>query len=200
MKKLILTLLMAVAMITVNSQSCIPPECSKSFTLFHSYSTSQINGFNSNGFNSGTMCFEGDGSIATLPNTFNISNINVFIFNSSEVRYDVKQTVNMQNKTKMYINGGANVTLDKLSMNGGDTIFVSGNLIVKNVTNVNNSVSGNRATIVLNGGNIVIGNRQYLPGENYQSTGNVSNQISIVNGCMIVTPVRFGTIKVKIKN
>lgn len=179
MKKILFMALMSILLVYAAKAQCeTGPECQKSFTLSHSYSNVQVTGFNS--FAEGVVCFEGDGSIATIPNTFNVAKITTFRFLASDVRYDVKQTIA---KANIYVEGGANVTLSKLFMSGGDTIVVAGSLEIKNFTRI----SGNPIIIMIEDAQLFI-NGQAL-------TGNTLAGATIIYGCPQALPVRFGKIK-----
>jgi len=200
MKKFLIFALAIVMAVSTQAQTCIPPTCGVSFVLSHSYSNTYINNFNNNA--RGVVCFDGQGSVNVITQSMQVANITTFIFNPNGARYQVNQTVNLQNKAKIYVKDGANVTLTSLSMNGGDTIFVAGDVDINNVTNVNNSTTGNRAVIVVQGGGTVrIEGEQYVVGETFINvvTPSATNQIDIIRGCDIVTPVRFGNIEFKPK-
>lgn len=197
MKKLIVVAALLMVALVSNSQSCDPPECSQSFDLGSSYSTNYINNFNNTA--QGVVCFNGTSSINRIPTTFNVNNIQTFVFNPSDSRYDVQQTINMNGNKKIYVLPESNVTIAALSMNGGDTIFVGGILNIQSVQNVNNSIPTKQAVILLQGtGSVRINGQLYSAGSFYQAAGNTTNRIHILQGCLIGLPVKFGEIKVKL--
>lgn len=183
----------------INAQSCNPPECGYSAILTSNPGQNYVNNFN-NASGKDITCFTGNSSVNRITANMDIHSIKTMIFKANAARYECITPVNMQGNNKIYIEEGVDLTISHLSMNGGDTIFVAGNLHINSVQNVNNSVSTNRAVIIIKpGGFVDISGSSYTIGSIFQSGGSTTNQIHILQGCVSGTlPVKFIKVSVKL--
>lgn len=197
MKKIILSTLLLLGSIVTFSQSCLPPSCSFVVKLNQNGYTGNVNDYNNASKN--TACFEAVGSIGRITTNMSFNGISNWIFKPADPRYEVVPPINMQGVHKVYVQSGSDVTLSLLSMNGGDTVFVAGSLHITTVGNVNNSIPTKRAVIVISaGGSVDINGVPQSTGTVYQSGGNASNQIDLIQGCNLTTlPVKFESFTAK---
>lgn len=138
MEKLLLILLPFFS----QAQTCPPYQCVGHQVV--------VNGTLNNTSYNGNVCFSGSG---TIGNSINVNNWNILTFAGDLDNY---QVINFSNGAKkIYIGLGKNVYLPRVSFDGQDTIFNSGNLIIGNWTS-NNSftnaiVSSAGATLKIDG-------------------------------------------------
>ncbi len=201
MKHFLLPLVAFAITVNTSGQSCLTPNCDREVQLGQTGAIPDVTTFNNyNGIKT-TTCFtqSNSGSVLVITENMNLNGIKNYVFKPAIVRYDVRQTINLQGSDKIYVSMGANVTLKNLSLNGGDTIFVTGSLEILSVQSVNNSIPGKRAVIIIQAGGFLLFNGvQYMPGRIFQGPGNnVGNQIDIVAGCNNILPVKFQSVNIK---
>lgn len=200
MKKLLTILVIVLVSTTTNAQNCNKPDCTYSTVLTYNPDQGYINSFN-NATSKDVTCFDGNSSLNRITTAMSLNGIQVMIFNSNDARYECLAPINMQNKGKIYVEAGADLTINQLSMNGKDTIFLKGKLNILSVQHINNSTANNKAVIMMSpGSELQINGIFYSPGSTYQGGGNTSNQIYILSGCIIggTLPVKFVDIQVKL--
>lgn len=193
MKQIIIALALLLTISAAHSQmSCQPNGCSTELHI----PISSPNDWNNNNGNlypdKSNSCFVGDG---TINNSLNFNGVVNFNFNGN---INVNKTINLAGNQKIYVPSGKSVTILNLSMNGGDTIFLAGQLSISTIGNVNNSTAGHRAVIVLQAGATVkINGVSYAPASTYQALGGLSNQIDVIPGCTDTLGLKWGDLKVE---
>ena len=194
MKALFASILLLTVLFT-NAQICrtIPPATT----------TLNVQSYNVNDWNNGVGTYA-DKSITyfigtgVVPNNSVFNNINTYVCYGAPMA--ISGVINMQGHNKIFIPVGQIVNATSLSMNGGDTIWVSGTLTLASAM-ANNSTINNRATIVMNpGASVLIGSYTLFPTQLFQTGGNDSNNILITTGCSSALPSRIVDIRVKVIN
>lgn len=180
MKRIILSIVLLITVVTMNAQVCnLIPQAT-----YHAYlPVNDINTFNN-----------------TKKETLYVHNSGYFDMNFNQVKnvvffntQSIATTINLQGEfKKVFIDKDAFTSIKQITLDGGHSVNVSGTVYITDIS-INNSNPSNPAAIYVNtGGKLYIKNVAYVAGQVYNNqNGNQSNNLYILQGCQLTLPVKW---------
>jgi len=164
----------------VNAQCWVQPDCKQEVQVIGNLQNSNYNG---------SVCFEGAG---TIKNSVNVNNWDYLSYSGSLI---VDGPLNMNNKHNVYANGS--VLFDQVHFSGGDTLFISGAVIINKVVSNNSNPDGRNLIYLSEGSTVIINGHPYIGGQTVITPGNDKNEIDVKVCSSSTLPVKLESFTVQ---